>query len=232
MGAAGRAAFCRLDTTSQSVYGAQIDKIQDQMNGKPDTGLFVQALLGGLWTYPADVQSSDGLGGGITWAWDPELCATLFPLFTEHISAIQFITCEDLQATVARGFASWSANNRFIHFLDVTQECEKLGLLHSGQADMEHGGCPLAEIWVTSEGSDRRELQSRMETEDEEQSELSGSTAIATAKTYVRISSPSKPFRFTSGVEPFVLRPDGPSTTPMHLGHWHGAAMGPQPRAP
>ena len=30
-----------------------------------------------LWTAPEDESSTSGLGGGITWAWDPELCDEL-----------------------------------------------------------------------------------------------------------------------------------------------------------
>eukprot|EP00966_Prymnesium_polylepis_P084674 1960365-Prymnesium_polylepis.1 len=44
-------------STSQSVYGAQIDQIQQQMAGVPSTR-FVQAELGGLWTLPVDPLSS------------------------------------------------------------------------------------------------------------------------------------------------------------------------------
>ena len=48
-----------------------------------------------------------------------------------------------------------SANNRFIHFLEVTAECEKLGQLYGpptqpAQSGRQHGGCPLAEVWITA----------------------------------------------------------------------------------
>ena len=93
-------------TTSQSVYGAQIDQIQEQMRGVP-TSRFVQAQLGGLWTMPLDPLSTVGLGGGITWAWDPALCDAIMPTFSEDVIFAEFITCDDAKAAVARAFAKW-----------------------------------------------------------------------------------------------------------------------------
>ena len=57
-----------------------------------------------------------------------------------------------------------SANNRFIHFLEVTAECEKLGQLYGpptqpAQSGRQHGGYPLAEIWVTRMDPTGRRLQ-------------------------------------------------------------------------
>ena len=71
------------------------------------------------------------------------------------------ITCADVKASVARAFGKWAANNRRIDFVDVTEECAKLGM-QSGAPNAQpysgfaqdprldyHGGCPLAELWVT-----------------------------------------------------------------------------------
>ena len=55
---------------------------------------------------------------------------------------VEWIDCRVLKAAVHRAFASWSANHAHISFVDVTAECEAIGML---EAD-----CPLAEVWVTS----------------------------------------------------------------------------------
>ena len=129
-------------TTSQSVYGAQIDEIQDQMRGAPSTR-FVQAELGGLWTLPADPADTAGLGGGISFAWDPALCDRLLPRFREDYSIFgTAVSCTDLKAAVHRAFASWSSNHKDIHFVDVTGECALLG--QTGE------DCELSEVWITS----------------------------------------------------------------------------------
>jgi len=171
-------------TRSQTNYGAQISQIQAQMRGGPYTrhrgspaGVYSctpsteknsadsskcgqsQAELGYLWTMPSDVSNTAGLGGGITWAWNPTLCDDLRPRFREDIFGWpSFLNCDDYKSAVARAFDKWSANNRWIKFLDVTRECEMAGLAYEGQNQssalpgkpfMPHGGCQLAEIWVT-----------------------------------------------------------------------------------
>jgi hypothetical protein len=89
---------------------------------------------------PEDSLSTHGLGGGITWAWDPSLCDKLLPLFSERIFSL--IECEDIKAALTRGFDSWARNSRYIKFHDVTGDCEALGQLTAE--------CPLAEVWVSS----------------------------------------------------------------------------------
>ena len=54
---------------------------------------------------------------------------------------IEFVTCDTIRAAIHRAFASWSDNSAYVHFLDVTEQCKRLGQLSSD--------CPLAEIWVT-----------------------------------------------------------------------------------
>jgi hypothetical protein len=104
-----------------------------------------------LWTMPSDVDSLEGLGGGITWAWDPTLCTALLPRFKERSSAFgsTLVSCDSIKAALTRAFDNWSANSRYINFLDVTLECEKLGALFGppngpAQPGQKHGGCPLA----------------------------------------------------------------------------------------
>jgi len=142
-------------TKSQSVYGAQISEIQDLMAGRP-TGREIQSELGFLWTYPESSDDETGLGGGITWAWDPKLCALLLSNFRETIPFANLVTCNDFKAAIARAFDKWAANTRFIKFIDVSQECAKLGMDYGPPTDERsqaskypHGGCPLAKIWIT-----------------------------------------------------------------------------------
>jgi len=133
-----------------------------------------------LWTYnpgglsfddssTSFVESQRGLGGGVSWALDPTLCAQLLPRFKE--SAILYdslVDCRGLHAALTRAFEKWSDNSRFINFVDLTLECDKLydpelhasGFPNEGFS-RQHGGCPHAEIWVSpqqggSGGSSRR----------------------------------------------------------------------------
>jgi len=152
-------------TRTQTLYGGQIADIQAQMRGGPYTRRNAggtigasQADLGYLWHMPENVSDTTGLGGGITWAWDPKLCDQLAPRFREDIFGWEsFLNCDDYKAAVARAFDKWSANNRWIKFLDVSRECEMAGLAYDeppqsalpGQVHMPHNGCQLAEIWIT-----------------------------------------------------------------------------------
>ena len=52
-----------------------------------------QQKLGYLWTLPEDTSDSRGLGGGIAWAWDPNLCDNIIDQFSEDFFFIPFITC-------------------------------------------------------------------------------------------------------------------------------------------
>lgn len=133
------------------------------------------------------------------------------------------MSCNDMQAAVSRAFDKWAANSRLIKFLDVTEECRKLGLNY-GPLQVHkygHGGCPLAEIWVTAmnntaparrleEERDQRRLQAN--TNEvlvfDGFENLEGGQAIATAKPIARITSS---FRYTSGERPFTLASDGVS---------------------
>jgi hypothetical protein len=102
---------------------------------------------------------------------------------------------------VARAFNSWSANNRFVKFIDVTEECEARGINfysddHLGPLPEQnspvsgrfHGGCPLAEIWVTVLGG--------------REDATSGDIAVATALPYER-NNPDN-FYFTNGLKPRI----------------------------
>ena len=129
-------------TLSQARLGAQLDVIQEQTRNNLTRSVAPLQRLGYLWSLPEDPASTDGLGGGITWAWDGALCERLVPLFHEDLLFIEWITCPVLKAAVHRAFASWSANHAHISFVDVTAECEAIGRLDPD--------CPLAEVWVTA----------------------------------------------------------------------------------
>ena len=159
---------------------------------------------------PEDPTSHEGLGGGITWAWDPALCDALLPRFREDFFFVPFVTCTMLKAAMNRGFASWSANSARISFVDVTEECDKLGKLSPD--------CPLAELWVTilpssgggaDTGSQSGQSTGRLSTSaalslhDEADTSLSealgGSSTAALAQPVARYSTR---FRYTNGVRP------------------------------
>ena len=203
--------------STSSIFGAQRGQIVDQLAGVPlPADRNWQTQLGSLWTLPADALDTTGLGGGITFAFDPELCGRLMPLFREDIAGASFITCDDIKASVFRAFNAWGTNSRFFKFTDVTGECEKMGLLHGGQEEQPHGGCAIAEIWITAltrDESRRRQLQEarrRLATEGEagsqegaglqvesaEQNLDSGGTFVASALSHWRASSA---FRYTNG---------------------------------
>jgi len=195
-----------------------------------------------LWTMPSDVDSLEGLGGGITWAWDPTLCTALLPRFKERSSAFgsTLVSCDSIKAALTRAFDNWSANSRYINFLDVTLECEKLGALFGppngpAQPGQKHGGCPLAEIWVTQLASvaspQRRRAQTvgaapsldsmsedayLVQEEQGGQQQLRGGsiTAVATALSYLRVSSS---FRFTNGERPYTLSSSGERVYGRHI---------------
>lgn len=129
-------------TISQVRFGAQLEHIHMQMRGNHSAGVPPLRQLGYVWSLPEDATSANGLGGGITWAWDPALCGRLLPRFREGAMLVPFVTCDDLRASMHRGFASWADNHAHISFVDVTQECAAIDHLNAT--------CPYAELWVTS----------------------------------------------------------------------------------
>eukprot|EP00966_Prymnesium_polylepis_P241484 5584727-Prymnesium_polylepis.1 len=108
-----------------------------------------------VWTVPTLEQDNAGLGGGLTYAWDPDLCRQLLPNFGErYLWGISFVTCKTLRAAMERAFASWEANHPMIGFHDVTNLC-----LAQNATPPPGSGCAITEIWITnnsksSSGSD------------------------------------------------------------------------------
>jgi hypothetical protein len=198
-------------TTSQSVYGAQIGEIQNQMRGRPSIGAIRE--LGWLWHSPVNRDDTRGLGGGITWAMDAALCDLILPKFREDIfGAGKIVSCKEIHAAVARSFDKWAANNRNFKFTDMTKECTIAGLnfgpptsgrRHTGTACtpanqpsgcvMPHSGCPLAEIWVTSKIGPFSTPASI--------AAASESSSVATALPHAQYSTD---FRYSNGARPFL----------------------------
>ena len=87
-------------TLSQSRFGAQLEDMQALQHGNY-TGP-PQAVTGFLWSYPATTADNRGLGGGITWAWDPNLCPSILSLFHEDIMFYDLVACHDLKAAMHR----------------------------------------------------------------------------------------------------------------------------------
>ena len=129
---------CGWVTISQARFGGQIDAIRAQLRGQATPNEpHVQQKLGYLWTKPASSDDTTGLGGGITWQWDPDLCGSLLP----RLHRSQLYTCDDLKAATRRAFATWASNHKDIRFVDVTEPCAAIG--------QPHEGCELAEVFVT-----------------------------------------------------------------------------------
>ena len=207
-------------TTTQSRFGAQIEHIRQQYRVNElwpfDRKLPITQLAGFMWSLPMHPTSTEGLGGGITWAWDPELCPNILKAFREDFFFVKFITCTQLKAAVGRGFASWAANSVSLSFTDVSQECAAINRLDAT--------CPLAEVWVTASTSDERPTRSLASADDsaneldlskgwtdalsdDETSNLGGGIAVATATPKARYASN---FRFTNGVVNGVPSTDTP----------------------
>jgi hypothetical protein len=82
------------------------------------------------WSLPSDAASADGLGGGISYAVDPALCASLLPHFPEEswlttlaLPMPQLVDCSSVRAAVRRALASWAAVNGNLRFYEVTDMC-------------------------------------------------------------------------------------------------------------
>ena len=131
-----------------------------------------------IWDFPQSSVSTAGLGSGITYAWDPELCANMLPTFREDLEGVSFITCNSLRAAWSRALNTWSVHHPHISFTDVTNECDAASDWTGGVVDGE--GCSLAQMWVTTK------------------SNTTGDDAAATAKSTYAWSSA---FRHTDGRE-------------------------------
>lgn len=132
---------------SQSYWGAQISDIQSQLNVAASFTKPSQLGLGYMWTSPRDSASMEGLGGGLTWAFDEGICDQLLPQFRESIFfGVPLVSCASLRSAIHRAFDTWSDNSARLNFLEVTSECAALNPDGNGRALAD---CPIAELWVT-----------------------------------------------------------------------------------
>lgn len=91
---------------------------------------------------------------------------------------------------MSRSMASWSAQHDYINFVDVTEECEKLG---------RNSSCELAELWITNkplaDGADGNAVA------EVAASALPNARVVPTASL--------SPFRFTNGETPYYIDGSG-----------------------
>jgi len=185
-------------TISQARFGGQIADIASMFHGNTvENQPHVQQKLGYLWTFPEDADDCTGLGCGISWQLDPALCGALLPVYRDDF---RVVTCDDFKAALHRAFSVWSRNHRDINFVDVTEECLKIG--------QPHEGCELAEVFITAMEpspalpppppvlSNGRRLQ--------EVRAGDGDSTVATGAPKARIS---QVFRGTNGHRPYTRTP-------------------------
>jgi hypothetical protein len=98
------------------------------------------------WTMPADPTSTEGLGGGITYAIDDHFCDNILPQFEERSQlGFEFVDCGNLKAAINRAFHTWADNHPAINFYDVTNKC----LQQQGSV----AGCDINEVYIATDGS-------------------------------------------------------------------------------
>ena len=147
----------------------------------------------GAGSLPADPSSEHGLGGGISYAWDPQLCSALAPLVREDLLVGTFVSCSDYHAALDRAFGTWSSHHKHIAFRDVTDECIALGHANTS-ASMR--SCSLAEVFITTiptAGPSAAEASSSYAATGEE------------ATMSIPIDRLTSTFRFTNGATPITL---------------------------
>lgn len=105
--------------------------------------------LNRVWNAPLEATNTEGLGGGLTFAYDPNICADLLPAFAESsgLWGVSFVNCDSITAAIRTAFASWSTNHPSLKFNDVTADCAMLGDTSGGPFGR---GCSRAEIFVTT----------------------------------------------------------------------------------
>jgi len=71
------------------------------------------------WTLPADSSDSSGLGGGLSYAMEPDFC----PKMIDHFRDKEWISCDGIAHAIRRAFQSWAANHQMISFTNVSATC-------------------------------------------------------------------------------------------------------------
>mmetsp|Transcript_1611 Transcript_1611/g.4241 ORF Transcript_1611/g.4241 Transcript_1611/m.4241 type:complete len:527 (+) Transcript_1611:110-1690(+) len=90
----------------------------------PETDAFVFSRQRSRWTMPPETSSEAGLGRGITFSIDPDVCEVLQPRFLEYFQGWSSLaSCEDIDDTIGRALASWSGNAQSLSFFNVSHAC-------------------------------------------------------------------------------------------------------------
>ena len=98
---------------TQARYGSSIGEIQAQQHGNGfQASTYSYRWLSHLWNLPENTFTDDGLGGSITYAWDPALCGALQPLFKEDLFFTNMINCVDFKTALHRAFETWSSHHK------------------------------------------------------------------------------------------------------------------------
>ena len=189
-----------ISQTAGSVLLANIKHAQRANSTYPD----YSQRLGYIWSLPDEPAGTRGLGGGISWGWDPSLCGSLLPGFGEDLGFYPYVGCHELVAAMHRAFASWADNHAQINFIDVTAECIQIGY--------SNASCPLAEIWIDSMdggGADTSGVvEQGLHLTELSNEEAGGGSSVAVAQPR---TDPSQTFRYTNGRRAVV--PFTPETT-------------------
>eukprot|EP00900_Chrysochromulina_parva_P007250 jgi/Chrpa1/16526/Chrysochromulina_OHIO_Genome00007661-RA len=114
------------------------------------------------WTVPAEQANTDGLGGGLFWALDPQFCEKMLTKFPERniflgvdFLDVDFLNCDDIKAALLRGFATWSDNHRLLNFVDISESAPCTAANRS--ADLSDP-CPWEVYITTDDGSAHPDL--------------------------------------------------------------------------
>ena len=119
-------------TQMQSNFGVQAADIAKAFSGtleQTDANDDPQKTLGYYWHYPVLADDNRGLGGGISWAFDDELCVKndaygskkkFEDTFKEDFFFAKFVTCVDIRASLHRAFKTWTDVQPQLRFVDVT----------------------------------------------------------------------------------------------------------------
>ena len=107
----------RLDVVSTQMGTSVVEIVNNEANPSP------HEVLGRIWHKPISTGDNGGLGGGITYAWDPGFCSAMLPAFSEDIWTVKLVKCDDLRQAWHRALNAWSSNHRYINYIDVTDAC-------------------------------------------------------------------------------------------------------------
>ena len=137
-------------TQVQSNFGVTASQIAQSFRGTGKNNEPTETL-GYYWHYPALADDNRGLGGGIAWAFDDELCVKsdrygskkkFEDTFKEDFFFAKFVTCVDIRASLHRAFKTWTDVQPQLRFVDVTEECRRI---HGGV----YSNCSLVELFIT-----------------------------------------------------------------------------------